>query len=72
MSEPMLDVDWFGDPAAEDAVQEFVPEEPVDPEEPETLADEVVPIDTGEANIADVVAQLQEVGLDEDGYEREE
>jgi hypothetical protein len=72
MSEPMLDVDWFGDPAAEEAAQEVAPEEPVDPEEPETLEDEVVPIDTGEANVADVVAQLQEVGLDDDGYEREE
>jgi hypothetical protein len=68
----MPDADLFGDAAVDDAAQEFEPGEPADPEEPETLADDADPVDVGEADVADVVAQQQVVGLDEDGYERED
>lgn len=75
MNETMPDADRFGDPAAEEVAavaEEFEPSDPADPEEPETLEDAAAPLDPGEADYADVIAQQEPAGVDEDGYERED
>lgn len=57
-----------------DAAEEFEPDAPADPEEPETLVDETDAgqTDPGEADAADVAEQDAQVVDDEDDYGRGE
>lgn len=75
MSETMTNADPFDVPAGEEVAEnpeEFEPGPAADPEEPETLEDESTSLESGEANIVDVIEQQEPAGEDDDGYGRED
>jgi hypothetical protein len=72
-------VDWSAEVPDADVAAEFAPDEPADPEEPETLtpdADAQGPIaesaESGEADPVDVAEQQEAVGNEDDDYSRDE